>query len=393
MLSLEQTKLDKLLYEFQNSIKIQYSGQLNVKNHHNEQWNFYYHLGQIVWATGGNHPRRRLYRYITQNCPEIAISKLLLDVEDTVSDHWDYRLLEILYKKYQVTLPQINGIVRGTISEVIFDVAQNLNRHPLSYERHQEIILKAPTDFTNSNIVIQQVQESWNIWSKPGLATFSPHLAPIIRKPEELRQMVSPTVYKNFANLMNGKYTLWDLAVKMNQSLLSITRSLLPYIRQGIMELIAVPDLTLPTTELKNSYNFTPLKQLTAPLIACVDDSPQVGQLLQEILIPNGMRLINVQQPVQALPILIQHKPDLIFLDLIMPGINGYELCAQLRRTSVLSNTPVIILTGSDGLFDKVRSKVFGATDFVTKPIEVDQVLNKVREYLPNALVQTGKNN
>ncbi|MBD2165853.1 response regulator [Calothrix membranacea FACHB-236] len=385
MLSLEQTRLDKLLDEFKTSIKIQYSGRLNVKSSHNSQWTFYYHLGQIVWATGGNHPYRRLYRYVMQNCPHIEMNKLLLHVEDTSSDYWGYRLLEILYKKYQVTLQQIDTIIRGTISEVLFDLAQHLNRASLLYERHQEVILTAPNDFTSSNIIIQQIQESWNIWSKAGLATFSPHLAPIIRKPEQLQQMVSPTVYKNFANLMNGKYTLWDLAVKMNQSILSITRSLLPYIRQGIIELIAVPDFSLPTTELRNSSNVTPLKKLTSPLIACVDDSPQVGKLLQEILISNGFRFINIQEPLQALPILIQHKPDLIFLDLIMPGVNGYELCAQLRRSSALSKTPVVILTGSDGLFDKVRSKVFGATDFVTKPIEVDKLLERVRQYLPNA--------
>jgi two-component system, chemotaxis family, response regulator PixG len=85
---------------------------------------------------------------------------------------------------------------------------------------------------------------------------------------------------------------------------------------------------------------------------------------------------------VQALPILIEHKPDLIFLDLVMPVASGYEICAQLRRISVFANTPVIILTGSDGLFDRVRAKLVGSTDFITKPVTAEKVMGIVRKYV-----------
>jgi DNA-binding response OmpR family regulator len=114
----------------------------------------------------------------------------------------------------------------------------------------------------------------------------------------------------------------------------------------------------------------------------CVDDSLQVGEMLEKILIPHGMRLIKIQDAVQALPILIEQKPDLIFLDLIMLVANGYEICAQLRRVSAFANIPVIILTGSDGLIDRVRAKVVGSTDFINKPVTADKVLGVVRKHL-----------
>jgi chemotaxis family two-component system response regulator PixG len=133
----------------------------------------------------------------------------------------------------------------------------------------------------------------------------------------------------------------------------------------------------------KNTSTAEPEPEVpSSPLIACVDDSPQVCQMLEQILVPQGLRFIKIQDPVQALPILIENKPDLIFLDLVMPVASGYEICAQLRRISVFANTPVIILTGSDGLFDRVRAKVVGSTDFITKPVVADKVLGVIRKYI-----------
>lgn len=67
---------------------------------------------------------------------------------------------------------------------------------------------------------------------------------------------------------------------------------------------------------------------------------------------------------------IIEAKADLIFLDLIMPIANGYEICTQLRRAVIFENTPIIILTGSDKVVDWVRAKMVGATGYITKPIE-----------------------
>jgi chemotaxis family two-component system response regulator PixG len=190
---------------------------------------------------------------------------------------------------------------------------------------------------------------------------------------------------------MNGKYTLRDLAVKMKQSLLPLVRSLQPYILKEMIALVEVPDLPLQVTEVKHYITSKIVKARS--LIACVDDSPQICQMLEGILISNGLRLIKIEDPVQALPILIEHKPDLIFLDLIMPIVSGYEICAQLRRGSIFANTPVIILTGSDGIFDRVRAKVVGATDFLTKPVAADQIMAMVYKYLrPSSPVKNVSN-
>jgi chemotaxis family two-component system response regulator PixG len=243
------------------------------------------------------------------------------------------------------------------------------------------VILEMPMSFTSTDMSIKQMQDSWGIWSQAGLANISPNSAPVLRRPEQLQQLVNPSVYRNFVSLINGKYTLRELAIRMKQDVLPVARSLLPYILKGIIELIEVSDLPLIVSEPGN----TTVKQSrnqTAPLVACVDDSPQVCKMLEDIMTSYGLRFVKIQDDVQALPIIIQEKPDLIFLDLIMPIASGYEICAQLRRISAFADTPVIILTGNDGLVDRVRAKVVGSTEFMSKPIVAERVMNVVRKYI-----------
>jgi two-component system, chemotaxis family, response regulator PixG len=373
---------NNLLDELKTCTQLQYNGQLNIQSSKGTQWIFYYRLGRIVWGSGGIHPFRRWRRHMSQNFPKIDVDKMRFTPEYLSIESWDYRLLENLYRKQKIQLNQVHNIVENTIAELFFDLIQESNFTSLICHRSQELILETPMNFTSADISLKLMQDSWKIWSEAGLANLYPDSAPIIQKPQKLLDLVSPFVYRNFVNLMNGKYTLRDLSVKMKQNTLPVARSLQPYILKGIIELIEVPDLPLAVIEAqKNSTAITPNKA-TSPLIACVDDSPQVCKILEEIVTAHGLRFIKIHDAVQALPTLIQDKPDLIFLDLIMPIVNGYEICLQLRRTSALANTPIIILTGNDGILDRVRAKVVGSTDFLTKPVVTDKVMNVIHKYL-----------
>ncbi|MEM7552750.1 MAG: response regulator [Cyanobacteria bacterium P01_A01_bin.84] len=380
-----------LLDEFKTCTQLQYSGKLNIKSSKEHKWTFYYRLGRMVWATGGTHPFRRWRRNMAQHCPDVDVDKIKLRSEDISLNYWDYRILEILHENQKIRRDQINAIVEHTISELLFDLAQQANFTSITSDRTQEVILEAPMSFTSADMSLKFMQDSWKSWSEAGLANFSPDLAPLLRRPEQLQQMLSPSVYKNFVTLMNGKYSLRDLAVKMKQTPLPIARSLLPYILKGIIELVDIPDSPLKVSQTTNKANSKQIKAPSGQLIACVDDSPQVCQMLEQILTPNGLRLVKIQDPLQALPTLIEHKPELIFLDLVMPVASGYEICAQLRRVSLFANTPIVILTGSDGLFDRVRAKVVGSTDFITKPVAADKVMGVVRKYLKIPTINNGE--
>ncbi|MBD2294670.1 response regulator [Anabaena sphaerica FACHB-251] len=394
MTNSELIESHNLLNEFKTCTQFQYNGKLNIKSSKGRQWAFYYRLGRIVWATGGTHPFRRWRRQMAQYCPDIDLEKIRCRSEDFAIDYWDYNILDILYKRQKIQREQIQAIVENTIAELFFDLAQEVDFASVSCNLSQEVILDMPMSFTSADMSIKHMQDSWAIWSQVGLANVSPNSSPVLRRPEQLQQMVSASVYKNFVNLINGKYTLRELAVKMKQDVMPVSRSLLPYILKGIIELVELPDLPLQVTDGDNSNSRQTRNRIhrIAPLIACVDDSPLVCKTLEDIITSNGLRFTKVQDAIQALPVLIQDKPDLIFLDLIMPVASGYEICTQLRRIPAFANTPVIILTGNDGLLDRVRAKVVGSTDFISKPIVADRVMGVIRKYLPVQANSTVRN-
>ncbi|NJM57480.1 MAG: response regulator [Synechococcales cyanobacterium RU_4_20] len=86
-------------------------------------------------------------------------------------------------------------------------------------------------------------------------------------------------------------------------------------------------------------------EEASKPLVLCVDDNEKICQQLGEVIESAGYRYLGLQDSVKALQMAIEQKPSLIFVDLVMPVIGGYELCSQLRRISAFKETPLVILT------------------------------------------------
>ncbi len=118
------------------------------------------------------------------------------------------------------------------------------------------------------------------------------------------------------------------------------------------------------------------------PTIVHIDDSPVEGKLMATILADLNCNFTQVNNAMMAVAALLKIKPDLVFLDLNMPIVNGYEICAQVRRVEAFKDIPIIILTANDGLVDRVRAKMVGATDFMSKPIDREKVSQIITKYL-----------
>jgi two-component system, chemotaxis family, response regulator PixG len=92
--------------------------------------------------------------------------------------------------------------------------------------------------------------------------------------------------------------------------------------------------------------------------------------------------VFSILDPLQSLTTLLQKKPKLIFLDLVMPNTNGYELCSFLRKSPLFKELPIVMLTGHDGVIDRLRAKVAGSTDFLGKPPDPTKVTDVVQRLL-----------
>jgi twitching motility two-component system response regulator PilG len=88
-----------------------------------------------------------------------------------------------------------------------------------------------------------------------------------------------------------------------------------------------------------------------------------------------------ISSPIKALSIIFQQKPDLVLCDIAMPELNGYELCGMLRKSTAFAKTPIIMLTGKDSFIDRVKARMVGATEYLTKPFGEKELLTTVEKY------------
>ena len=116
--------------------------------------------------------------------------------------------------------------------------------------------------------------------------------------------------------------------------------------------------------------------------IVSVDDSPTILKEISRFLENENFSVVTINEPLKAVMSIIRHKPDLILLDLNMVGIDGYELCQIIRNNSLFKDTPIIFVTGSKGLVDKVRARLVGASGYLTKPFTRAELLKIVFMHL-----------
>lgn len=125
----------------------------------------------------------------------------------------------------------------------------------------------------------------------------------------------------------------------------------------------------------------------TRRTIMVVDDSPTVRKLVTIKLEKRGHKVLPAGDGMEALAILNDEVPDLILLDITMPRLDGYQLCKLVRSNSATKDVPVVMLSGKDGFFDKVRGRMAGSTAYITKPFEPEALLKVVDEHCRPAVV------
>ena len=123
-------------------------------------------------------------------------------------------------------------------------------------------------------------------------------------------------------------------------------------------------------------------RSLNGLKILVVDDSKTIRRTAETLLTKEGCQVITAIDGFDALSKIADQQPDLIFVDIMMPRLDGYETCSLIKHNKVFKETPVIMLSSKDGLFDRARGRIVGSEQYMTKPFTKEELLGAIANQL-----------
>jgi twitching motility two-component system response regulator PilG len=123
-------------------------------------------------------------------------------------------------------------------------------------------------------------------------------------------------------------------------------------------------------------------KALSGVRVMVIDDSNTIRRSAEIFLMQAGCQVILAENGFDALAKITDHQPDLIFVDIMMPRLDGYQTCALIKKNAKHRSTPVIMLSSKDSLFDRARGRMVGSDEYLTKPFSKDSLLKTVETHI-----------
>ncbi len=123
-------------------------------------------------------------------------------------------------------------------------------------------------------------------------------------------------------------------------------------------------------------------KNLTGVRVMVIDDSNTIRRSAEIFLMQAGCQVILAENGFDALAKIADHQPDLVFVDIMMPRLDGYQTCALIKKSAKHRATPVIMLSSKDSLFDRARGRMVGSDEYLTKPFTKESLLRAVESHL-----------
>lgn len=119
--------------------------------------------------------------------------------------------------------------------------------------------------------------------------------------------------------------------------------------------------------------------------VMVIDDSQTIRRTAETLLVKEGYEVITASDGYEALGKIVDHQPQVIFIDIMMPRLDGYQVCALIKGNPKFSATPVVMLSSKDGVFDRARGRIVGSDQYLTKPFTKDEILAAVKTHVKAA--------
>ena len=338
--------------------------------------------GNLVFASPQPMNPVELATYIGKKLKIGIIDTAIETAKTKVSNPNSYQeLFKFLAKMRIVRLEQIEKIV----GENILLTVESLQRasgtiattdleFDLSYQEH--------TDGWSLQEIEQQLEPRHEKWQKLQKAEINSVSDVPKISPQGLGAISSVRVKKHCQDWIDGTNSIETIARQVDRDPLKLAIDYYNWVKQGWIYFGEVPlkaknpPAQAPAGKVED--NSEDAKSIT---VLSVDDSPIVQSMLKRSL-EDSYNVVLAGNGMEALRILnSKQKIDLVFLDVTMPDVDGIELCRTIRRFKKFKDLPIIMLTAKDGMFDKVKGKFAGSTEYLTKPVDKDTLMATVSKY------------
>lgn len=349
----------------QNIVSKKITGKLTISDPNDESifWRVYVGNGQIHFATSAMGQKERLEYFLQWYYPELEFNgrEFKSDYQQ-ICQYWKcgklsvQQVRKLLFWLTQDALIQLLALPKGVVQ---FEKTVGLDPILLSVSL-RDLVLPMRG-------VIGQ-------WQKLQPEISSPFQRVAIKNLKELPKLLWEKVrdidfLKALCQVLSQNPSLYEAAKHLKTDALGLAALLQPLVRAGAIEI----------------QPYYSAKTQVKPIIACIDDSKTVQRNVKMVLEASGYRVLSITEPAKALSAMVRYKPALVLMDINMPEINGYELSRMLRQSKQFHTLPIVMLTGRDGLIDKMRSQMVGANDYITKPVPPLMLLNIIEKNLQSA--------
>lgn len=344
------------------------SGRLTITdpNDSSVAWRIYLGNGQIHYASSAMGQAERLSYLLQRYCPELANSSLPADITD-------YQFICQQWQSGYLSLQQLRQILLQFSQEALVQLL-SLPQATVQFERTvglDQLILSVPL-----KQLILPLRTLINQWLQIRPTVSSPFQRPHIISSEQFSQVLwlqSEKLHSLQAleEALGQNDCLYQVARKTNLEVVELIALLQPLIQQKAVGL----------------HPYVPAQD-ERPIVACIDDSKTVQRNVRLILETSGYHVLELTEPARALTTLVRQPPALVLMDISMPDIDGYELCRMLRQSNLLKDVPIVMLTGRDGLIDRLRARMVGATDYLTKPFNPQDLLSVAERLIHRSQVE-----
>ncbi|MGK7942262.1 MAG: response regulator, partial [Crocosphaera sp.] len=367
-------------------VKIKATGCLIV-SYNSVTWRLYFHSGELIYANHSLDSFGRLERHLRRF--SYQISSLTSSIRNQVRLKFenDSQIQETLPPEYQAIswlvenkiLEDSQGakLVRSLIQEVFESFLLLKNAQ---YKFRKKTKLSPQLLRLNTSEVLTDCQNKIKAWQVLAPLISSPEQRPYFFSKNQSEGKISPEQIEKFSKLLRG-FSFRQLAVLTNQDEIKIAQYIYKFIQNRIVILRdpqapfdKLPEIKADKKSLKSLpkdnklINLPTVNTTKNYKLVCVDDSPTILKEISRFLDKQNLEIKAITDSKKALLQIIRFQPDIILLDVGMPGIDGYKLCQLIRNHHLFKETPIVMVTGNRGLIDRAKARVAGASDYLTKP-------------------------